>query len=165
MSSSTTTINVTTQKATVTAEYKALITGINQLLPGVDPFDIGSVTLSRADLLAKLQGRVDAANATKAALQAYRTAVANERASDATLKPLRAQVKVYLQGRFGKTSTQLQSFGFTPNRVPVRTVKAKAAGVAKSAATREARHTMGKKQKAAIHGTVPEATSAADTPG
>jgi hypothetical protein len=164
MSASITTLNVSKQKVTVTTGYEALITGINTLLPGVDPFVIASATMSRADLLAKLQGRLDAANATKAALLAHRQAVEAERASDAVVRPLRAQLKVYLQGRFGKTNTQLQSFGFTPNKVPLKTVLAKATGVAKAAATRVARHTLGKKQKAAIHGAVPESPAPADAP-
>jgi hypothetical protein len=152
-----TTVNIATQKAGVAAEYQALITGINTLLPTVDPFILGNATISRADLLAKLQSLLNADSATKAAQTAYHNAVQSERSLTAAVAPLRAQLKLYLQSRFGKTSTQLQSFGFTPNKVPDKTVSAKSTGVAKALATRKARGTLGKKQKSKIHGTVPAA--------
>jgi hypothetical protein len=161
------TVNITTQKAGVAAEYQALINGINSLLPGVDPFVLGSTTISRADLLAKLQSRLNADTATKAAQTAYHNAVENEHALDTAIAPLRAQLKLFLQSRFGKTSTQLQSFGFAPSRVPDKTVASKSTAVAKTLATRKARNTLGKQQKSSIHGAVEVATPtppAATTP-
>ena len=149
------TVNITTQKAGLTAEYQALITGIGTLLPSVDPFVIGNATISRADLLAKLQSLLNAANATRATQAAYHNAVQSERSLTVQVAPLRAQLKLFLQSRFGKTSTQLQSFGFAPNKVPDHTVGSKSTGVAKALATRKARGTLGKKQKSKIHGTVP----------
>jgi len=154
-----TTVNIATQKAGVAAEYQALIAGINTLLPSVDPFVLGNATISRADLLAKLQSLLNADNATKAAQTAYHNAVQSERSLTVAVAPLRAQLKLYLQSRFGKTSTQLQSFGFTPNKVPDKPVASKSTGVAKALATRKARGTLGKKQKSKIHGTVPAASA------
>jgi hypothetical protein len=55
---------------------------------------------------------------------------------------------------YGARSQTLLDFGITPAKVPVRTAASKVAAAAKGAATRLARHTMGTKQKAAIHGTV-----------
>ena len=152
------TVNITTQKAGLTAEYQALITGIGTLLPSVDPFVIGNATISRADLLAKLQSLLNAANATRATQAAYHNAVQSERSLTVQVAPLRAQLKLFLQSRFGKTSTQLQSFGFAPNKVPDTTVSSKSTRVAKNLATRKARGTLGKKQKSKIHGTVPAAS-------
>jgi len=154
-----TTVNITTQKAGLAAEYQALITGINTLLPSIDPFVLGNATISRADLLAKLQSLLNAANSTKATQAAYHNAVQSERSLTVQVAPLRAQLKLFLQSRFGKTSTQLQSFGFAPNKVPDHTVGSKSTGVAKALATRKARGTLGKKQKSTIHGTVPAASA------
>jgi hypothetical protein len=156
--------NITTQKVNVEAEYQALITGINALLPGIDPFVFANLSLSRADLIKSLQRRIDAAEATKAARMAYHVAVAEERAVAAIVSPQRASLKVYLQGRFGKTNSQLQAFGFTPNRIPSKSVAAKATGLTTARATRVARNTLGKKQKSGIHGTVPTAASPPESP-
>jgi hypothetical protein len=152
-----TTVNIATQKAGVAAELQALINGINTLLASVDPFILGNETIARADLLAKFQSLLNAANATKAAQTAYHNAVQSERSLTAEVAPLRAQMKLFLLSRFGKTSTQLQSFGFTPNKVPNKPVASKSTQVAKALATRKARGTLGKKQKSTIHGTVPAA--------
>jgi hypothetical protein len=165
MSTTTAVVNITTQKAGLAAEYQALITGINTMLTGVDPFVLGNVTISRADLLAKLQSVITAASATKAAQTAYHNAVQSERTLNAAVAPVRAQLKLYLQSRFGKTSTQLQSFGFAPAKVPDKTVAAKSTAVTKALATRKARNTLGKKQKSAIHGTVAAPTPPAATAG
>jgi hypothetical protein len=50
-------------------------------------------------------------------------------------------VKSVLVGRFGKSGTQLATFGFDPAKLVVRTTASKTAAVAKAKATREARGT------------------------
>lgn len=151
------TVNLTTQKLDMQAQYQAVIDGSNALLPGVDPFVIANQTIARAALLAQFQEGIDAAKATKAARIALSAAVAHERAVNATLTPLRSDFKTYAQGRFGKRAPELQKLGFVQNRTPKKSLKKAAAGVVKSAATRTARATKGRQQKAAV--TVDAATT------
>lgn len=68
--------------------------------------------------------------------------------ADAVLKALQALVKTQL----GSTEAVLGDFGFTTGtrKKPDETTKAEA--VLKRAATRTARHTMGKRQKAKVKG-------------
>jgi hypothetical protein len=155
------TINIATQKTTVEAEFKALIAGINSQLPDETSFVINGTTWARADLVAQLQSRIDAAEATKNARTSLHTAVSAEQATQLKIAPLRAGFKTYLQGRFGKSSAELQLFGFTPNKTPQKTAQTKADAVAKAKATRKARGTAGKKQKSQIHGTAPATAPAA----
>ncbi|MDP8999465.1 MAG: hypothetical protein M3O46_05075, partial [Myxococcota bacterium] len=137
-------------KADLGALYRALIHGINTQLAGVDSFVLGKQTFSRADLLARLQSRIDAAEAVKANRATLQKSVADERTADSSMKPLRAQMKSYLQARFGKVSPELQDFGFTPTRKAKPSAVVKAAAVSRAKATRVARGTKGTQQKKLI---------------
>jgi hypothetical protein len=154
MTTTLSTINIATQKTTIEAEYKTLINGLNTTLPSVDSFVINGTTWSRADLLTRLQSRIDAAEATKAARTTLHNAVNSEQELNAQIAPLRAGIKTYLQSRFGKTSGQLQLFGFAQTKATQKSAQSKANAVVKSKATRKARGTLGKKQKSTIKGTV-----------
>jgi hypothetical protein len=92
--------------------------------------------------------------------------VAAEKATRARVAPVRSGLKQFLQSRYGKNAPELQKFGFTPAKVPQRSVASKAAGIALSEATRTARNTMGKKQRLEVTGTVaaPAAPSPAPAP-
>ena len=82
MTTSTTTINVTTQKADAVLELQALINGITTLLPNVDPFLLSRQTIARADLLAQAQKTLAAALATTSARIAMHNAVEAERLAE-----------------------------------------------------------------------------------
>ena len=63
-------------------------------------------------------------------------------------------VKACVVNEFGVGSQQALDFGFAPPRKATRTVESKVNAVALAKATRAARHTMGKKQKSLIKGTM-----------
>lgn len=157
------TVNISTQKATVEAEYKALITGINSELAGETHFMLNGTLMAKPELVAHFQSRLDAAEKTKTQRTALHATVGAEHALNLEIAPLRMGFKTYLQSRYGKNSPELQKFGFTPAKKPQRPVAAKATGIAKNQATRKARNTIGKKAKLQIKGTVPS-SSAAPTP-
>ncbi len=159
-------VSISTQKLDTQAVYAALIQGINGDLGTVDSFVLGKVTMTRADLLARFQARIDAANKVKTARAALQQAVSDERASDASVAPLRASMKKYLQARYGVTAPELQRFGFTQGRPGKPTPAVKASAALKAKATRVARGTKGTQQKKVIHGTVasPAAATTAVTP-
>jgi hypothetical protein len=56
---------------------------------------------------------------------------------------------------FGENSQQYASLGFAPRKPAQQTVESKAQAHLKMLATRKARQTLGKVQKAKIHGVVP----------
>ena len=157
-------LNVTTQKASLEAEYSALVAGINAELANVTDYVINGVAFSKAELIAQFQGRVDAAQTTKKARTALQVAVAAEREMQVEAAPLRAGFKGYLSSRFGKNSPELQKFGFAPAKKPQKPVASKAAGIAKGQATRQARHTTGKKAKLKVKGTAQPAPAPASPP-
>jgi hypothetical protein len=154
-------VNIASQRATVEAQFKALVNGIKTELANVDSFVISGVTFTKQELVDKFQGRLDAAERTKTARTALHALVAQERQVQADVAKIRTGFKICLQGRLGKNSPELQKFGFTQAKTPQRPVANKAAGIEKSKATRQARHTTGKKAKLKITGTPPATETAA----
>jgi hypothetical protein len=63
-------------------------------------------------------------------------------------------VRTYAVAVLGETSVEFAALGFEPHKVGKPTIATKLVAIAKSHATREARHTLGARQKAAIHGAV-----------
>ncbi|HEV3191217.1 MAG TPA: hypothetical protein VGY54_12000 [Polyangiaceae bacterium] len=153
------TVNITTQKIDTQAEYQALIDGTNSLMPNDDPFVLAKRKISRAELFAEWQSRIDAAKATKSCRLALAAAVAHERQLDVTVKPLRGAFKTFAQSRFGKNAPELQELGFVQNRTPKKSAQKKAAGAVKAQTTRKARGTKGRQQRAAIPGAAAVSTA------
>ncbi len=140
------TINISTLKSDLLAAYTALKSGIQNELPDAS-FVVQGQTISRDDLLTKVQGRIDAANKTNAARTALHLCVEAEHEVDQGVKPIRAAIKQLVQSRYGKDSALLQKFGFTEDRRAKRSAQSKAQAADKARATREALGTKGKKQR------------------
>jgi hypothetical protein len=159
MSSITTPVNVTTQKATIAALLAALVNGIHTQLAGVDPIVVDGTSYARVDLLARIQAALDAIAGVKSVRTALSQAVANQKTAVAQAKAVRAGMKRYLQTNFGPANPKLQEFGFTPARTAKTKVTVKAEAKVKAAATRQARGTKGKRQRLAVKATQPAATT------
>lgn len=142
--------NITTQKLDTQATYEALRDGLDTLMPKTDPFVIAKRTIPRATVMALIQSAIDACKKTKDDRITLSSSVAAEHDALAQVKPVRDGIKLLAQSQFGKTAPELQKLGFVQNRRPRRNAAAKAAGVAKREATREARGTKGRQQAAAI---------------
>ncbi len=152
MSTSTIGINVTAQKATLAVLLTAVVDGLRTELAGVDPIVLDGSRYAHTELVARFQAALDAIAAVKTARTALSQAVLAQRAAVAQAMRLRSGVKRYLQNNFGPQNPKLQVFGFTPARIAKTTVKTKAQAKVKAAATRVARGTKGRKQRAQIKG-------------
>lgn len=144
-------------KSTRSDRNRQAIAGIKQNLAGTPALVIGGVSYAPADIQAALQASIDAADATTAATAAFHKAVAAEKATHAKGDALYRGLSTVLKNQYGSQADTLAAFGIAlpPQRqTPSATTAADA--VAKRAATRVARHTMGKRQKAGIKGQVPE---------
>jgi hypothetical protein len=73
-------------------------------------------------------------------------------------------VRASAASSLGQTSSGFASLGFEPRTRKPPTPAVKVGAIAKGAATRVARHTVGPSEKAKIHGTVPEPAPAPVTP-
>ena len=141
-------------KVELQTSYLALISGLLAYYQPGDEFPLPAGVMTRDELIAQFQQFIASAEATKASRLAWRGDVQTERANELSVRPLRACLKSTLEGRFGKTGTQLTKFGFTPVKAGVRNTASKTAAVAKAKATRVARGTRGSVQKQSVVGNV-----------
>jgi hypothetical protein len=140
------------------------ISAIDKYLGGLTSLTFAGATITPAILKATFQDDIDQTNGLDAAEAQVKQARVKQKAARKKANATRQQLKTYIVGSYGAQAVQmLQDFGFdAPKPRGKKTVAAKAQGIAKAEATRAARHTMGKKQKAAIKGTVaPVATPTA----
>jgi hypothetical protein len=100
-----------------------------------------------ADLRAELKAAIHAADALRA-----------------TIKAAVICIRGYVAALYGEHSTQYASLGFEPRKPPHKSAKTTAEAVDKSLATRAARHTMGKRQRAKIVVELPAAPAQAAAP-
>jgi len=98
---------------------------------------------------AKLRATVDAAKA------AVKAALADEKSKGPAMRAFYIAFIAYVRAAFGNSPDVLADFGLAPKkaRKPL-TAEQMAAAAAKRKSTREARGTLGKRKKSAIHGDV-----------
>ncbi len=139
----------------VQASFQALVSGLQSAYQPSDTFRIAGRTVSRDEVIAQLNAFISNVEATKAARQQWLSTVERQHASFPAANALRRSLRGIVEANLGsKTAAGLTTFGFAPAKSATRTVADKATAIAKTAATRTARHTMGKVQKAAITGDV-----------
>ena len=110
-------------------------------------------TYTPAELQAFLQADVDAVLASVAARAAWLTAVKEEQDSGARTDVVLAAIAAQVYAHFGDdqdSASVLADFGLSPRKLPETTGEQQAAAAAKRRATREARGTLGKRQRAAL---------------
>jgi hypothetical protein len=144
----------------------AMVTGLKAEPPaGLTALGVGGKSYSLADLETKLttyggmlQGLVDAETAVEAA-----HLVLVQVGPELTLFVQQAQGAI--KGALGKKSASLPVYGLAADKTPAPlTAEKEAQKVARMRATRKARNTMGKRQKAAVKGQVPPAPAAPTAP-
>jgi hypothetical protein len=126
-------------------------------------FANGNLTLvgtsyTPAALQALLQADIDANDASTMAREKWLTTVKSARDVDSRTNPVLRAIAAQVKAQYGDTQNAgdiLAEFGFSPRKTVVKTVDVKAAAAAKVRATRKARGTKGKRQKATVKGAVP----------
>jgi hypothetical protein len=153
-------------KTTALALNKKISEGVDKHFSKVKSLTVGGTTFTPKSLLAVLNAENDASSEVDSTRVQLEDQVATHRAAKAKAKALRSALKVYILGTYGKQAVQvLGDFGMSvPKPTGKLTPKAKVQAVAQGQATREARHTMGKNQKALIKGVVPSTATTAATP-
>jgi hypothetical protein len=137
----------------LTAE-RTLIGGLVLHAAAIPSMVISGAFQTTNDLVASLRTRVDSAEAVRSTRAAWLTAVQADRDKRAATKTFVSGVRQALLVAFGNHLDTLADFGLTARALHVRTPEEKLAVAEKAKATRTARHTMGRKQRAAIKGAV-----------
>jgi hypothetical protein len=137
-----------------------VITGIEKHLQNTPSLPLRGSAYTPAELVKLIQSRIDSAGTAATTKATWHSNVLAERAQNTSLTAVLRELRQYVIHAFGETSPVLADFGFAPPKRATRTPEQKAAAAAKAKATRAARHTMGKKQKKSVKGTVPAAAPA-----
>jgi hypothetical protein len=131
------------------------------VMAGIDkyiasPIMLGGTTYTPAGLKAVFQSQIAALEGNDALRSSLSDAVAKAKAIGKEVDNIYSLLRSTLIGQYGKNAhALLNDFGMTMPKTPgPKTVEAKALAVAKRAATRKARHTMGSVQKKAVTGNV-----------
>jgi hypothetical protein len=153
-----------TDRRSVQNRYEAFVSGIAKRLVNVPSLFVAGVTYTPSSLTTLFQSIVDRAAAVATAETQLRDARKALRDVLGTTVMVAVGFRHAMRNMFGEQAEALADFGLAPPRVHTPTVEQKASSVAKGKATRQARHTMGKKQKAEIKGSVSTPTPVAPTP-
>lgn len=137
-----------------TTAEQTLIDGFNKHAAAIPSMVINGVVRTTKDIVATLQSRIDSARTALSTRATWQTAIRTDQALRDTTKTYVSGVKQGLLVAFAGQLDTLADFGLTARAKHVATPEEKIVAAAKAKATREARHTMGSKQKAAIKGTV-----------
>ena len=143
-------------KVTRQARISAVIAGIKKYFMNLPAIDLGNTSYTPAALVARLQTGLAAIKQTSNSRAAWQADVQTERNTLAGLGPVLRYIRAFVVAKFGDTqdsSQKLEDFGFTPRKTRPKKVAVKAGAVEKMQATRVARGTKGKRQKAQIKGT------------
>jgi hypothetical protein len=146
-------------RAQVQSRYTLVLAGIAKHITVPVPF--GGTTYTAATLAAPFDGWLDAVAASNTAKAGHHAAVLSEQAAYEAAQILWALLEGYCRVVFTGDTAALADFGFAPRKVTKPSPEVEAAAIAKRAATRKARGTMGKKQRLAITGATPAPAPAA----
>jgi hypothetical protein len=141
-------------KAITIAEFQALLTAVPKYFPNFG-FLLGSQTYTTAQIMTAVTAVTTSATTAAAAKAASHDAVLADEKVQAQYAPVIKELRQYIGVAYSNSSSILAEFGLTPPKVRAPlSATARAAAEAKAAATRLARGTAGKKQKALITGNV-----------
>ncbi len=108
-----------------------------------------------ADVTGLIQNNVDTWTKHEQAKLAAHDALVKANASEMAVAPTRRQLVAYIVAHFGASSPILADFGITPKKDRrALNIDEKSMMVKRILATRSARGTMGKRERAKIHGSV-----------
>jgi len=144
-----------TNRTTTQAHDGQVIVGIDKHLQNVSSLPLVGSTYTMAALKQLIQSRIDAVNKVVNAKAQWHDATATYKALNTHVTEVVRGLRQYVISAFGASNPVLADFGFTPPKKQALTPEQKVARALKAAATRKARGTMGKKQKAGIKGAVP----------
>jgi hypothetical protein len=116
---------------------------------------LGGVAFAPADVTAALQKSIDATATTTSAAAQFHQAVSDEQTAHAAGDAVYRDLKAFVLTQFKQSPDVLAEFGFNQIARQVPNAETKLVAVGKRKATRAARRTMGKRQKAKITGVVP----------
>ncbi len=159
-----TSTNINTVISFATQRLKGIETHIKN---GKVEVSINGQTMKVSEVGAVFQASLDAQTAVTSARGKYKVALTTRAAAETQRRLVDEGMKNYVIGRFGADSEAAHDFGYSLRKVTKPDAETKANAVKLGQATREARGTMGKKERLKIKGVLPSdavATAATAAP-
>jgi hypothetical protein len=155
----------TPNRTTIQGKDQQVIVGIQKELQSMPALYLGSQMFTPQTLEAFVQRRIDLGRAILTAKAAWEHAVATYETASPQTDLVIADLRHAVIGAFGRDSEKLATFGFVAPKLRVLSPEQRALAAKRAKATRKARNTMGKRQKALIKGEVPAAVAVAAPAG
>jgi hypothetical protein len=149
-----------TNKNKTINDNRLAIAGVQKHFASTPALLLDGTTMTPKDVIATLQAAIDTIDRSTTAEKAFHDAVAAQNAAIAQGNATLSALKMLVKNQLGSTQGD---FGFTTPTRQTPSEATKAAAVAKRAATRAARHTAGKRQKATVKGVVAPAPATPPT--
>jgi hypothetical protein len=149
----------TTNRTTLQTGDQRLIDGLTKHKALVTALPIGGKNFTCDEAIAVVQARIDASNATLTSKASAKAELQAERAGRAQTKAFVSSLRQVIRSMFGASPDLLADFGLGPHKSRKANPQKKVDAAKRAKATRVLRHTMGKKQKAAIKATGPLPTA------
>ncbi len=150
-------------KPTRKDRLRLIISGVQKHYPNGTLVLAGQTFNVPTQLVQFIQQDIDATDVADKARAAWLERVQVQEDSHQKVAPVLRALKSAVLSLYGDTqnaSSTLADFGYSPRKLTAKTSAKKAQAADKGLATRAARHTLGKKQKKDIKGTVPAPTKA-----
>jgi hypothetical protein len=141
-------------KGQVVVVAKQLIAATGKHLSNTTPVAFAGGSFTADQITSKLQSLVDLRSNVNAAKAAAKAKLATEATQAPALRSFTRALRSFVKVSFSTSPDVLADFGINLKVREPLSVEAKAAAVAKRAATRAARHTMGSRQKEGVKGDV-----------
>jgi hypothetical protein len=126
---------------------------------------VSGTIMTASQTVAVIQSHLDAIAHVANLRAQLKAAIQADHALRATIKAAAICIRGYVAAMYGEQSTEYASLGFEPRKPAQKSAKTKAEAVDKLLATRAARHTMGKQQRAKIFGELPAAPATVSAAG
>jgi hypothetical protein len=140
-------------KSTKLVRNRSMLAGLKKHSELLSRMIHGGILKSPPAVAARFQAHLDALDEVATKQAAWRAALGNEESLEKEIKKLMKPLGQLLASVYGAASPTLRDFGLAPRKSVKISAEKMVQTVAKRNATRNARHTMGKKQKKAIKGT------------
>jgi hypothetical protein len=150
-------MSIKQNNANVVTACTKRITGLAKYVKTKTAITIEGQPMKLNDVISVYQASLDTRAAVDSARAVYEKALEARDAAEESRLSLDTGLKAWVASSFGATSQVAKELGFLPPKVGVKSAATKAQAVEKQLATRKARGTGGKRQKAHIKGTIDDA--------
>ena len=147
-------MSIKQNNASIVATCNQRLKGLALYVKTKTVMPINGQQMKPAEVIGAYQACIDTRSELVTHRAAFDKALAARDTAEETRVALDKGLRAWITGTFGANSQEAQEFGFLPSKIGTKSAATKAKAVEQTLATREARGTMGKRQKEKIKGVI-----------